>query len=566
MPNLFASRMARAIAVALASIAVFATTGCAQLPLAGEVRQGTIIDSGLAGEQLYYSPSSPFAGASQEDIITGFLNAGTGPQNDYAVAREYLSDSFRNNWQPGEETLVETGRPLITFDQTGRSQAVIRLQSRLDAHGVYSVAAPDEERVLSFEFVRERGEWRLSSAPNLTVLIRPIFDVIFQSYSLYFFDKQFKYLVPDVRWLPSRASTPTRMVNELFLGPSDWLDSAVTTAIPVGTKLSLAAVSVANGSASVDLNSKFLALTPTQQQQFKAQLLATLRQLPNVNEVQVLVERSPQSIPDFDARATSIAAAVPTTLTADGVQHLAGATPNNFGQLSSLVQVFEASDFALSANESHAALLSPDGVRLLLLSSIGTTPLLVDNRKNLVRPVFDRQGYVWSVGSAAGSAIRVIGMDGVATDISAGWLGLANRQEIAISTEGSRIAARINTPSGSQVWVSTILRNTKGKPIGLGTPVRLLAEAPAPISIAWAGETTLAILEQNDGLTPLPHLVNIGADSTTVLGLANCIRLIGSPMGELYAQTRYGDLYRYKASAGWERLAQNVLAVHFSGQ
>ena len=108
------------IAALMAAIAVL--TGCARLPMSGEVRQGQVIDDGLANEQLYYSPSGPSQGATMDEIVSGFLNAGTGPQNDYAVAREYLSEDFRSDWLPNEEVLVETGRPVITFDTEKRYQ------------------------------------------------------------------------------------------------------------------------------------------------------------------------------------------------------------------------------------------------------------------------------------------------------------------------------------------------------------------------------------------------------------------------------------------------------------
>ena len=556
-------RFAKLVASAL--VAGLTLTGCAHLPLTGEVRQGSVIDAGLSAEQLYYSPSGPVDGASQDEVIMGFLNAGTGPQNDYSVAREYLSAKFRNRWSPDQGVLVETGRPQITFDEAGHTRVVIQVQSALDAHGVYSALPAGSERVLDFTLTREQGEWRITSAPNLTVLNRPIFDVIFQSYSLYFFDKQFKYLVPDVRWFPARASTSTRMVTELFAGPSEWLSKAVTTAIPEGMKLSIASVTVAAGTAAVDLNSKFLILSPTQQMQFKSQLSATLRQLAGVTEVQILVERSPQSIADFDARATSVAAATPTILTADGFKHLSGAQPSNFGQVRALTVAFNADDFSLSADETHAAIRGNEGVQLILLSALGSTPLLVDNRKDLVRSVFDRQGYLWSMGEAAGSQIRAIGMDGKSTVVPAGWLSLANRQEIAISAEGSRLAARIKTPSGSQVWVSTIIRDEAGKPTGLGTPVQLAPQLASPVSIAWSGETAVAILDSNDGVRALTHLAVVGADSSSLLGIQNGIRVISSPVGEVYVMSRYGELYRYKSS-NWDRVAQGIIAVHYAGQ
>ena len=557
------TRRLRAIVALLATMAVL--TGCARLPMSGEVRQGQVIDDGLANEQLYYSPSGPSQGATMEEIVSGFLNAGTGPQNDYAVAREYLSESFRAEWLPNEEVLVETGRPVITFDTENRAQVTIRVQSQLDERGIYSVAKAGTERTLTYSFVHENGEWRISSAPNLTVLIRPIFEAIFHSYSLYFFDQQRKYLVPDLRWFPARASTSTRLVSELFRGPSDWLSSTVSTSIPSDIKLSLSSVSVSNGVASVDLNSKFLSLNATQKLQFKAQLSATLRQLASVTSVQVLVERSPQSIGDLDAKATSSSPASPVILTTSEFKHASGAQSANFNNIAKLANQYRAAEFAVSADELRAALAGPEGIHLILLSSIASRPMLVDTRTDVLRSQFDRQGYLWSIGKNSGSQVRAIAMDGTSFAIPAGWLSIANREEFAISPEGSRIVARLKTPTGSQVWISAINRDKSGRPIGFGTPIQLTSPVKTAISIAWAGEVQVAVLDQNDGVRSVPHLITIGADSTSLVGIESGVRLLSSTVGELFVINRIGDLYRYKTS-NWERVTDNVLAAHFSGQ
>ena len=558
----FASNLRAVVAlVAAASI----LTGCARLPMAGEVRQGQFIDDGMSNEQLYYSPSGPIQGATMEEIVTGFLNAGTGPQNDYAVAREYLSDDFRADWRPSDEVLVETGRPVITFDTEKRAQVTIRVQSQLDERGIYSVAKAGAERTLTYTFTREKGEWRISSAPNLTVLIRPIFEAIFHSYSLYFFDQQRKYLVPDLRWFPARASTSTRLVSELFRGPSDWLSGAVSTSIPSDIKLSLSSVSVSNGVASVDLNSKFLSLNATQKLQFKAQLSATLRQLATVTSVQVLVERSPQSIGDLDAKATSNSPASPVVLSAGEFKHSTGAQSANFSNIAALAVGYGATEFAVAADESRAALAGPEGIHLVLLSSIASKPMLVDARSEVLRPQFDRQGYLWSIGKNSGSQVRAISMDGTAYAIPAGWFSVANREEFAISPEGSRIAARLKTPTGSQIWVSSIIRDKEGRPTGFGKPLQLISPVRTAISIAWAGEVQLAVLDQNDGVRSVPHLITIGADSNSLVGIENGVRLLSSTVGELFVINRIGDLYRYKTS-NWERVTDGVIAAHFSGQ
>lgn len=86
------SSLKKILAIILATSVAWLATGCAQLPTSGDIETGPDIKSSLENDYLYYSPQGPEDAATQEQILLGFLNAGTGPQNDYAIAREYLSE------------------------------------------------------------------------------------------------------------------------------------------------------------------------------------------------------------------------------------------------------------------------------------------------------------------------------------------------------------------------------------------------------------------------------------------------------------------------------------------
>jgi len=69
-------------------------SGCASLPSNLNVEVGPELSTPDQQDLSFYSPASPLPGASPSEIVSGFLSAGTGPQNDYQVAREYLTDGF----------------------------------------------------------------------------------------------------------------------------------------------------------------------------------------------------------------------------------------------------------------------------------------------------------------------------------------------------------------------------------------------------------------------------------------------------------------------------------------
>ena len=275
---------------------ILALTGCASLPMAGPVRIGPDLVSSTDDESVYYSPSSPVEGATQAEILSGFIAAGTGPQNDYAVAREYLSESIRSNWNPNQEVLIQRSSPKVTISNQDSAQLEVDVSAVVDADGKYQIAPAGSSRVLEFTFVLENSQWRLGAAPDATVLIRPVFDVVFSSYSVFFVDGQKRFLVPELRWFPSTAATGTRLANALLRGASTWLKPAVVSAIPSGTRLSIDAVTVEDGVALVDLTARALVASRADRSLMMAQLQATLSQLPNVSEVAISIERSRQDI------------------------------------------------------------------------------------------------------------------------------------------------------------------------------------------------------------------------------------------------------------------------------
>ena len=69
----------------------FVLSGCASLPTQLDIQSGPDIAPEAQQEFVYYTPSGPSLNATSQEIVSGFLAAGTSPINDYAVAREFLS-------------------------------------------------------------------------------------------------------------------------------------------------------------------------------------------------------------------------------------------------------------------------------------------------------------------------------------------------------------------------------------------------------------------------------------------------------------------------------------------
>lgn len=555
---------ARKLFVSLSAlVAVGLIAGCAQIPSGGGVRQGPEISDGIAGEFLYYSPSGPTAGDSREEVIRGFLAAGTAPQNDYSTAREYLASSLKGSWSPSETTLVQRGALTLTSVDQLEVRVTTGVQAEVSNQGQFQAQADDYQRDLDFGLVREDGEWRIAAAPSLTVVIAPVFDVIFEPYSLYFFDRQQEYLVPDLRWFPSRASTTTLITSALLDGPSDWLRDGVVSAIPSGTNLAIDSVAIDAGVAQIDLTARALVADVAQAQRMRAQLLATLTQVAGVSDIAVSIERTPQDIAVISAAKPAQNNAYPIALINNSLRQVDGNQAilrNSTYPLSKI----SAKDFAVDAQQTQIALRDEQGVWVSGLDSIGQSVELIDNRSSLLTPSFDAQGYLWLTAASSTSSLVAYGQTGEARQIEAGWMQGMKRKALAISPDGSRLAVLEQRASGNRLWVSVIVRNLQGQPQRLGNPIELSLASGSAISMAWAGESSLAVLAQNEA-EQIPQLMRLGGLVRALPAVRDGVKILANASDStIYILNSTGELLQNR-NTRWVSIRSEITAAHFSG-
>ena len=84
--------------------------GCTSIPSAGPVFSADI-DSRLSEVDFDFLPPGPSAGATPEEILAGFIAAGTAAQDNYRVARSYLDSSAIETWNPNASVLIRIGEP-----------------------------------------------------------------------------------------------------------------------------------------------------------------------------------------------------------------------------------------------------------------------------------------------------------------------------------------------------------------------------------------------------------------------------------------------------------------------
>jgi hypothetical protein len=548
--------MKRLLALALA----MTLTGCASLPVAGPVRIGPDLVPVTDGDSFYYSPSSPSDGASQTEILNGFIAAGTGPQNDYAVAREFLSESIRSSWNPNEEVLIQRSTPQVVISDQDTAELVVDVAASVDADGKYQVAPLGLGRVLEFSFVQENSQWRLSAVPDATVLIRPVFDVVFSGYSVYFLDRQKRFLVPELRWFPATPATGTRLANALLGGPSSWLKPAVVSAIPNGTRLSIDAVTVENGVALVDLTARALVASRSDRSLMKSQLETTLSQLSNVSKVAISIERARQEILDTDNGTGEMGVRSLAIVGEDGLELLASSQDSIFEAGKNFFEQSELAEIALSGQSGWIATLTATGVFRTRGDRPGAEVELIDSRAAIADIEFDPQEYLWSVSRGLGSEIIATSPGLEKSIVGAPWLTGQSVRAFEISPEGSKIAMLVQGSSRTRVLVSAVIRNSLGTPIELTEPLEVAGELSNPSSVSWVDQITIATVNTASGSTSA-LLSTIGGTSRQMPALPGTRKIVAAgTSSQLYLLTETGELFSFRGSA-WTPLRQSIRAL-----
>jgi hypothetical protein len=473
----------------LAIISVFALAGCASLPTGIDIQTGPELTSPDQQEIAFFSPSSPVPGATPSEIVNGFLAAGTGPQNDYAIAREFLTDTFATRWRPGEQTLIRSG----AFDLIGQGDALqvasLTVAAKVDEFGRYETNLPTVNN-LRFRLAKENGEWRITSAPNLTVVTLPVFAVVFSQFPIYFLDSTSTQLVPDLRWFPKRASIATQLAGALLNGPARWLRDSVVSAIPAGTQLQVNAVLVQEGVAVVDLDANAITADNRQRGLLLAQLKTTLLQLPGVLDVVVSITGARQDIDVADIAALPPASSF--ALTAEGIVRLSGSEAGVLVGSDKVVAELAPRLLASGKSGEMLAVANATGVYRLTPNEDGYDAVSISDGGGVVDLQIDIFGNTWIFRDNVDFSLEIVDQTGVTQQISFPF----PRRIIsaAVSPEGGRLAL-LSSDGIEKVSVFGVIRNQDGLPLRLASSFEVEASSNRPVSVTWSQPSVIRILE-----------------------------------------------------------------------
>ncbi len=536
-------------------------SACAGLPTSGPVNEGRSSGDDVGGPDFSFVPDGPQPGASPEEIVEGFVRAGSGPGAgaDWATARLFLAPSIREKWKPADS---------VTIDQFGDREYALTSENSVTL-SVSAVATVDNAgsyglsdgvaTSLPFELAQgQDGEWRITEAPDGVVVDRDVFTRVFHRYSVMYFDPTWQFLVPDLRWFA--ASNAASLITRALVDgtPSDWLAESVANAFPESVEAQ-PSVPIESGVARVELSGNVGSIDQTTLNRMQTQLTASLATA-GVTNAQMVVGTTPLITEPVSTRSTRVTGP-PLVETAAGFGFLSGDELAEVPGLSKAMADLAPRPLAIQLSPSRdvAAVRLADG-GVARLDAEGDVDG-VDQRVGLVDPSIDPSGFIWSVPTDAPAAVRAFSPT-VQVEIAGAWPGASQVKAMAVSRDGTRVAAVVVAGGRTEIWVAGVVRGTgtENTPVRLGVPVSLGAVSGTGSGLAWLDDTTVGVLAV-DAEGPQVTEQLIGGPATTTDAPQGSVAIAGATsIATVRLRTDDGSLY-VKRSPNWSRSAGGVLVL-----
>lgn len=571
----------RRLALAVLAAASLALSACAQVPTSSPVGTSPPL-AGAEQEQdvPLYVPAGPVRDAEAPEIIRGFLAAGVGPQDDYAIARQYLTGDASTDWDPHRRTVVYSSQPTVTrVDEDGTYLVQVEIDSIVDQNGIRTAVPSGTTEAWELTVTDVDGQRRISAAEDGTMLSGSQFAAIYAPHELYFFDPTFTYAVPDVRWFINRGTTAAAMTRALLAGPAEPLGGAVVSAFPAGSgsQLSRPTVPVTDGVASVDLAASTVdGMDSDRRERLRQQIEMTLEGLSTVESVEVTVDLDPLAVegeaghPDpvevNPSKGTVQVGVDPTNRTLAFFQGLSVTPVGGLRNVSALDPV----EPAMNRARTDFVFLTSDRTQMYRADTEGTLEQIVSGI-SLTRPTVDGLDWAWTVDSGSSSRIRAVPLgdqeDGTAREVSTPWLTSDETiRALQVGPTGTRAALLVESEGTMSLRVAGVVRGEDGVPSSLTDPQTLETTVPMR-DVFWIDDVTLAVTDYADDAEDKiePQVISLDGTRRTLNPLAGLTGFSAGDSQSFYAETENGVYLLLGSSWRSQELTRPVRDLAFPG-
>ena len=559
---------------ALLALLIVLLSGCARIPTAGPVGKSSESSAGNVNAPVFL-PAAPQPGSSPETIIDYFYRAGSGYEDDYAVARQYLTQASAVSWKPDKRALVYREARVVPTATDNVFNYELDVSYTVDADGIATQSPPGTVERIPVTVTQVDGEWRISAIPDGTAIAEETFKVIYGAYPIYFYDPTFTYAIPDVRWF-LRNKTVKAMTSALLAGPAPYLRGAVASAFPSGIKLARESVPVVSGAAQVDLTAKELTETSAEDRlRMQMQLTLTFRSQPDVVNVELRANQDLVRVEDNGSVLPPVLDKnVPSRQIAISGNELVRYENNRVTPLPDMQSVSALNPrYPAESPVSQTAAFLNDGRTTLYSISPGQPARALTTRSTLSRPSFSVKDWVWSSGPGASGATEVVAFHptGVAegapvpsVTLAPSWLAGRTVKEFRISRDGVRALVISEQNGKSRVQVTGLIRAPDGTPRELTAPITLVTAGDADQGV-WVNGTTLAVMKGAAGSNVTPELLSLTSGQPQQLAPWPGLVAISAGNGadDIYVQSGEGVFQRL--GNGWSPQIKGPVDPAFPG-
>jgi hypothetical protein len=525
--------------VAVAVVIAAAMSGCVTMPDSGPVVQTGSQGAVTSDRGFSYDPRPPKPGASQPEVVRGFLDAMRAAPIQTRTAKEFLTTDAAAAWTPHHQTVTYASPP--TPRETDEGIAV-RLDdpNRLDSRGAWRGSLPRGQRTITFPMTLEDGEWRIDAAPNALIVPEDWFQLYYRQVSVYYFDPTASILEPEPVFVPRGEQLATALTQALLPGPGPGLANVAQSFVPPGLDVAVGVSVSADGVADLLLTGDAGPLTPKTTELMMAQLAWTLRQEPDIKSVRVSIGDQPVPLPGgvSSYRVDGGAEYDPAGFQASPLLYGVRRSRLVSGTATGMVPVD--GPFGTPVPGLDAVSVSVDGGSVAGVTGGGTSvrvgPLAARDRgqvrpvlagTRLLRPTWDFAGRLWLVDRAAGRARVSYVARGAATPVTVPGVTGEDVRMFLVSRDGTRLVAVVHRPAGDVLVISRIQHNGAGRVLGATRAEQIdpAGDADVPIrGITWRTSASIAVLRpltpslsgvgvaSVDGSPPSPETPSIAVD------------------------------------------------------
>ncbi|MGO1199215.1 MAG: LpqB family beta-propeller domain-containing protein [Dermabacteraceae bacterium] len=472
---------------------------CARIPTDSPISHRTLTGQTQPGAP-YVQALPPPPDATAEEVVAGFVQAGVGSEENFAVARDYLTAKASAAWDPSAHITIYSGSQELAVTEVGEGRLAIVLQAvaLLDDRGVRSLLSGPTSREIEVSIEQVDGQWRLSEVPDGVFLSEAAFETLYGPARLYFLDAREQHLVPDHRWFPLHRGA-SAVLEALVAGPTGFLEGAVTNRVPQASGVSDAETATGvDGTAQITVPTAIANLPAGPRALALAQLEASLRSLRSLSGVRLVLDGQDVALDELNRAERALPGHRPIAAGPTGIISLSDTgTAAPPAQVVPALAEIQLSFPAIAQDGVLAAALDAEGSSVLIATTDDSLPLRdAATGGSFVPPRVDDAGYVWT--SALSSPGALLALSGSGSDldakVDAPWLTGREIGALDIAADATRMIVLSSDTAGARVDLCAVVRDAEGVPTSLTDP-RPLRTFLADISqVVWYDEVALLML------------------------------------------------------------------------